>query len=113
MKDDASGTAGTDFDQIVRTGGTLTLGGATLQVTGDASAFALGTQFAIVKGLGTLDPSQFSNGLTVSGDNNAFAIAYGTISSDEITLSVIPEPAALGTLGLLAVIVLLRRRLRG
>jgi fibronectin-binding autotransporter adhesin len=101
------------FDQVLMDGDTLTLGGATLQVLGDAPAFAFGTTFAIVKGFGTLDPSTFSNGAVVTGEvGNVFSIGYGTVNSDEITLTVIPEPAALGTMGMLALIVLLRRRLR-
>ena len=41
LNDDATGTPGTDFDQIVLTGGTLTLGGSStlsIRFTGSATA---------------------------------------------------------------------------
>ncbi len=100
---------GVDYDQLrMGAGTTLTLADPTLLVQ-LGFVPALGNVFTIVQGFATLagtfdglaDASEFNVNTTT------FRIDYG---DDDITLTVVPEPAALGALGLLAAALLLRRR---
>lgn len=108
-------TAGTQYDQLLMNGYTLTLGLAALNVSlGFTPSY--GDTFYIVNGLSGFDPSvngtfvglpdgqQFNVGATL------FQIDY---NSTDITLTVVPEPGTIGTVGLaLLAGALLRRRLR-
>jgi autotransporter-associated beta strand protein len=102
---------GVDYDQLrMGAGTTLSLADPTLLVQ---LGFVpdLGDVFTIVQGFavqagtfdGLADASEFNVNTTT------FRIDYG---DDDITLTVVPEPAAMGALGLLAAALLLRRRPR-
>ena len=105
-------TNGADLVQM-NLGG-LNLGGSMLAVD-DQVEFAPLTVFTILENYGTLT-GRFSglpdSGDQLSGVNNIFEINYGGGDGNDITLTVIPEPAALGALGVLTVVLLLRRRRR-
>jgi hypothetical protein len=120
LKDDGTGTAGTDFDQILLTGGNLTLGGTS----------ALTLDFSLLGGSDPNSASSFwqsnhswtiidGNGATNTGSTDfaqitdaTYADGFFTTSSDSagntvLNYQAVPEPgsAALlvfGTLGLLA-----------
>jgi hypothetical protein len=104
--------AGTEYDQVAMGGGALTLNGAGLNVTLGYTAL-LGDSFQIVTGLVGYNPgvngifSGRSDGSTFTVDSTELRIDY---NSDAISLTVVPEPASLGVLGLLAAAALLRRR---
>ena len=105
-----------NYDQLVMTGSALTLNGATLTVD-DTAVFSPGATFTVVANHGTL--SGTFAGLPASGSivtgitsSNQFEIAYAGGNGDDITLTVIPEPATLGVAGAIALIVLLRARRR-
>ncbi|MBM4155551.1 MAG: PEP-CTERM sorting domain-containing protein [Lentisphaerae bacterium] len=107
-------TAGTQYDRLAFTGGSLTLNGATLDVVLGYAA-GLGDSFQIVTGLVGYDPGASgvfagkADGSTFTVGSTALRIDY---NSNAIALTVVPEPASLGVLGLLAAAALLRRRLR-
>lgn len=111
------GTLSGQYDQLLMAGtAALTLGGATLSVTAP-NPLPYGTVFPIISGWGSIDSSTFAtlaDGDAFVAGANAFQINYGTLSgySDDVTLTVIPEPTTLGLLGVLGLAVLLRRRLR-
>jgi autotransporter-associated beta strand protein len=104
--------AGTGHDQLAFGGGSLTLNGPDLSIL---LGFAPtdGSSFAIVTGLSGFDPGvngtfrDLADGSTFTVDSTDFRIDY---EATEITLTVVPEPASLGALGLLAAALLLRRR---
>jgi autotransporter-associated beta strand protein len=103
--------AGTGYDQIVMDGGALTLNSATLNLVLGFSP-DLGNTFAIITGLGALPGGDgiFTgrpNASTFTVNSTEFRIDY---SDEDVTLTVVPEPASLGMLGLLAVAAMLRRR---
>ncbi len=111
------GSLSGQYDQLLMAGtATLTLGGATLSVIAP-NPLPYGTIFPIISGWGSIDSSTFdtlADGDTFVAGANTFQINYGTLSgySDDVTLTVIPEPTTLGLLGVLGLAVLLRRRLR-
>jgi autotransporter-associated beta strand protein len=95
----------------------LTLNGATLSVLAP-NPLSVGTVFPIISGWGSIDSSTFAglpDGTTFTADANQFQIHYGTLPgyADDVTLTVVPEPGTLATMGLaLAVGAVLRRRVR-
>ncbi|MCX7819452.1 MAG: autotransporter-associated beta strand repeat-containing protein [Kiritimatiellae bacterium] len=104
-------TVGTQYDQLLFAGGSwsLTLNNPTLNVLlGFTPVY--GDSFTIVQGFSALsgtfnglpDGAQFTVGTTL------FEIDYDT---SNITLTVVPEPATLGLVAMVAAAVLLRRRL--
>jgi autotransporter-associated beta strand protein len=105
---------GSEYDQVYMSGTspTLTLNDPTLLVSLGFTPIE-GDIFTIVSGFTTLAGSGTFNGLADGAhfvvDSTAFEIDYGT---SDITLTVIPEPSALGAIGLIAMAVLLRRRTR-
>jgi autotransporter-associated beta strand protein len=107
-------TAGTEYDQVAMGGGALTLNGAALDVTLGYVA-GLGDSFQIVTGLVGYNPgvsgifSGKADGSTFTVGSTELRIDY---NSDAISLTVVPEPASLGVVGLLAAAALLRRRMR-
>ncbi len=107
--------AGTEYDQLAMGGFGLTLNGPELVVNLGFTP-GLGDAFLIVNGLSGFDPDTFG---TFSGkpDGSQFAVGATTFqidyNTDDITLTVVPEPGALGFFGLLAAAVLLRRRTAG
>ncbi len=113
---------GAQYDALIfGTGYTLTLNNPELSVL-LGFAPAVGNVFQIVDGLhtGTFNgrPDEFEFDLAYSGTNYTVRIDYNLISggdaTDDITLTVIPEPLTGGLLGLMGLAGwLLRRRLRG
>ena len=84
-----------------------------LSVT-DTVPFAPLSVFTIITGFQTLGGAGIfaglSDGATVTTANNQYEINYNAAS---VTLTVIPEPGTLGTVGLFGLLLLLRRRGRG
>jgi len=112
------GTLAGQYDQLLMSAPqTLTLGNATLLVTAP-NPLTLGAVIPIISGWGSIDSSTFS-GLAENAEftagGNVFRVNYGTLTGyeDDVTLTVVPEPATLGLVGLAAAVAkLLRRRLR-
>ena len=104
--------AGTGHDQVYLSDGlaTLTLNDPTLSISLGFTP-SMSDVFTIVTGFGTLAGTGTFNGLTDGAqfvvNTTTFEIDYDTT---DITLTVVPEPGTLGTLGLFVVAVLLRRR---
>ncbi|MCX7817625.1 MAG: PEP-CTERM sorting domain-containing protein [Kiritimatiellae bacterium] len=111
------GTLAGQWDKILMTGVyELTLNNATLSVLAP-NPLTLGFVFPIIENWGTIDSSVFNglpDGTTFTAGANQFQINYGTLPgyADDVTLTVVPEPATLGLLGMVAAALLLRRRLR-
>jgi autotransporter-associated beta strand protein len=108
-------TAGTQYDQLVLSGGSLTLGSPALDILlGFTPAY--NDTFTIVSGLSGFDPDV--NGIfSGKADGSSFTVGATEFQIDynpsDITLTVIPEPASMGLMGLLGIAgVLLRRRIR-
>ncbi len=107
--------AGTGYDQLAFTGGSLALNGPELSIL-LGFAPSPGNSFAIVTGLSGFDPgvngtfNGWADGGTVNVSGTDFRIDY---EPTEITLTVVPEPGSLGSLGFLAAALLLRRRRMG
>jgi len=104
------------YDQVLMTGGGVRPGGGTLLVSAPG-VLPLGTVFPIVSGWGSYDSSIFvglPEGTTFTAGVNQLTINYGTLTGygDDVTLTVVPEPATLGLLGMVAAAFLLRRRMR-
>jgi len=110
------GTLAGQWDQVLmQAGSTLTPGGGTLSVTAP-NPLTLGFVFPVISGWGSIDGSTFAglaDGATFTAGANQFQINYGTLPgyADDVTLTVVPEPSTLGLVGLMAVAVLLRRRM--
>jgi autotransporter-associated beta strand protein len=109
------GTLAGEADQLLMAGATdtLTLGGATLSVLAPNLLPYL-SSFVIIDGFNSLDSSRFAglpnSGDTLTGGVNQFEIQY---NANDVTLTVIPEPASLGLMGLMGIAGwLLRRRRR-
>jgi autotransporter-associated beta strand protein len=111
-------TAGTQYDQILFGGSgaySLTLNDANLDVQLNFVP-GVGDSFQIFSGFGTLagTTGEFSgrpDGSTFTVNSTEFQIDY---QANDITLTVVPEPASFGLLSLLGMAGwLLRRRLRG
>ena len=110
-------TAGSLYDQLAVTGGSngVTLGGATLAVAVGYSP-TVGDAFTIVDKVsagavaGTF--AGLAEGGTFSSGPATFAITYagGTGNDVVLTVTAVPEPAAVGLGGLAAVGLLARRR---
>lgn len=106
---------GAGYDQLEFLGGddTLTLNSPTLSVS-DSAPFAPASVFIIVTGFQTLaGDGQFAglaDGDTVTTANNQYQVDYDATS---VTLTVVPEPATYGLLGLAAALGALLRRSRG
>lgn len=95
---------------------TLTLGGATLNVSAP-SALPYLSVYPIIAGWGSIDSSTFNglaDGSTFTSGPNQFLINYGTKPGydDSVTLTVIPEPGSLALPSLIGLLIFLRRRLR-
>jgi autotransporter-associated beta strand protein len=106
-------TAGTEYDQLVLGGGgELVLHDATLLVSIGFTP-AIGVSFGIVTGLTGFDPAVngifggLPDGQVFTSGSTELRIDY---DPDTITLTVVPEPGALGLLGLVLAGLLLRRR---
>jgi hypothetical protein len=120
LTDDGTGTAGTDFDQILLTGGNLTLGGTSLLTldfsllggsdpNSTSSFWKTNHSWTIIDGVGAtnIGSTNFSQ-IT----NATYADGYFTTSSDSagntvLNFQAVPEPGSaallvLGSLGLLA-----------
>jgi autotransporter-associated beta strand protein len=109
------GTLAGEADQLAMAGAsdTLTLGGATLSVLAPNLLPYL-SSFVIIDGFSSLDATRFAglpnSGDTLTGGVNQFEIQY---NANDVTLTVIPEPASLGLMGLMGIAGwLLRRRRR-
>ncbi|MBU4459041.1 MAG: PEP-CTERM sorting domain-containing protein, partial [Verrucomicrobia bacterium] len=109
------GTLAGEADQLAMAGAsdTLTLGGATLSVLAPNLLPYLAS-FVIIDGFSSLDVTRFAglpnSGDTLTGGVNQFEIQY---NANDVTLTVIPEPASLGLMGLMGIAGwLLRRRRR-
>jgi fibronectin-binding autotransporter adhesin len=110
--------AGTGYDQVLVTGGTVALGGSTLSV---ALGFSpnLGDSFTIISNApnaaisGTFD--SLPEGGTFLVGSSLFQISYLGNGGNDVVLTVVPEPStiALCGLGLMAVTAALRRQRRG
>lgn len=108
-------TAGTEYDQVNMNNNGLTLLSPTLAVTLGFMP-ALNDTFLIFTGLNGYDPV-FNGTFDGKPDSSVFSVGSTQFRIDynatDITLTVVPEPAALGALGLAAALsVLLRRRMR-
>ncbi len=117
---DAAGVAGTDFDQITIDGGTptLTLINSPNIVVDLNSAWnpAFGNSYKIIQGFENSVTSGFNPTVTVQNasagwntSGNSFSIVYNT---NDITLTVIPEPGTAGIVATFLAAALLRRRRR-
>jgi len=108
----AGTTPGTEYDQLLMGAGTtLTLSSPTLSVILGYSP-SLGDSFQIVSGFSTLSGTFAglpSSGSTFTVGSTLFQIDY---NASDITLTVVPEPSSLGLLGMVAAVLLLRRRIR-
>jgi fibronectin-binding autotransporter adhesin len=106
---------GTGYDQLAFSGAndTLTLNSPTLALT-DTTGFPVSSVFTILTGFQTLGGDGIFAGLaagaTVTTANNQYEINYTTTS---VTLTVVPEPGTLGTVGVFGLLLVLRRRSRG
>lgn len=109
-----TGTLAGQFDVVQMTGGTLTLSGGGISVLGDDVTYDVGTTFTVLQGYGSRSGTFGVTEVAGSGmGGNVYSILYDQGSgANELVLQVIPEPAALGALGLLAAAMLLRRRPR-
>ncbi len=103
-------TPGTLYDQLLMGAGTtLTLSNPTLSVILGFSP-AIGDQFQIVSGFSSLSGSFHglpTSGSTFMAGSTVFKIDY---NASDITLTVVPEPSTLGSMGLAIAVLLLRRR---
>ncbi|MBU4458985.1 MAG: autotransporter-associated beta strand repeat-containing protein, partial [Verrucomicrobia bacterium] len=109
------------YDTLVMNGGVLTLSGTpelSLSLYGGYTP-NLGDSFTILSGFvgsaGDFDPG-FDGIFNGKPDGGTFSVSGSTFQIDynanDITLTVVPEPATLGLLGLAALGGLLRRRIR-
>ncbi len=107
-------TAGTQYDQLAMGGGSLNLVSPTLAVT-LGFVPAEGDSFQIITGMVGFDPGFFGE-FSGRPDGSTFTVGSTEMKIDynetDITLTVVPEPASLGAIGLLAAAALLRRRMR-
>ena len=92
----ATPVAGTDYDQIiVSSGGTVTLGGATLALSTTYIGNA-GTVFTIIDNQGSISISGTFNGLSegsvISANGRAYQISYVGGTGNDVTLSVLNAP---------------------
>jgi hypothetical protein len=92
----ATPVAGTDYDQIVvSSGGTVTLGGATLTLSTTYTGNA-GTVFTIIDNQGSISISGTFNGLSegsvISANGRAYQISYVGGTGNDVTLSVLNAP---------------------
>jgi autotransporter-associated beta strand protein len=108
-------TAGTQYDQLVLSGGSLTLGSPALDILlGFTPAY--NATFTIVSGLSGFDPGV--NGIfSGKADGSSFTVGATEFQIDynpsDITLTVIPEPVTTGLAGFVVLAgLLLRRRIR-
>lgn len=105
-------TAGTQYDQLAMGFNALTLGNPNLQVIFGYTP-SEGDSFQIVTGLTGYDPI-FNGTFAGKPDGSTFLVGSTQTridyNDDNITLTVVPEPASLAALGLLATALLLRRR---
>lgn len=125
LKDDANGTAGTDFDQILLTGGNLKLGG-TSQLTLDFSLLGSGDpnssnaywqtnhSWTIIDGNGATNTgsTNFAQITNASFADGVFTTSTNSNGDTVLNFQAVPEPGSIGLLGLGALGILSRRRRR-
>jgi hypothetical protein len=126
LKDDGTGTAGTDFDQILLTGGNLALAG-TSQLTLDFSLLAgsdpnsanafwqSNHSWTIIDGSGSATDSGSTNFAQITdasfADGN-FSTVTNPNGDTVLNYQAVPEPGSFGLLGFGALGLLARRRAR-
>jgi hypothetical protein len=116
------------YDQVNLAGGgvltssTVVLGGSMLTLTNNSgAAFPLNTTFVIIDNntLGSAPGDQFANGVSTIFDQlgNAYSVNYAYDAQDagganDVAITAVPEPAALGALAVGSLGLLARRRER-
>lgn len=110
---DLVGTLAGEADKLVMAGAgdTLTLGGATLSLI-TPNVLPVSSSFVIIDGFSSISGTFAglpNDGDTVATANNTFEIQY---NANDITLTVVPEPASLGLIGVAGLFGWLVRRRR-
>lgn len=129
------GSSGTLYDQLLITGGNVSLGSATLDLTNDSTTIAIGDMFWLINntGTGTLTGTfaNLANGSrittasgtefllsynadyatqSISGGNDVMLLAMNSAPSANFAVTAVPEPASLALFGASGLFLLRRRR---